>query len=198
MLGRLQGKRPFGFLRKPPLRIWIMMGLWFVWINGGNGPVFADSSDKFQEYHVKAAFLYNVARFVEWPNGSFPDDKSSFVFAVIGKDPFGESLDSLKGRTIGNRGIIIKRIADIDGLEKGHILFISDSEKDRLKPILRKADSAKMLTVSDLKGFCEAGGHIAFYLDENKIRFEINNESAQQNGLKISSQLLKLAKIFKK
>ena len=187
-----------GCLRKPPLRIWILIGLWLVWMNGGNGLVFADSPDKFQEYQVKAAFLYNFARFVEWPNGAFPDGKSPIVLAVIGKDPFGESLDLLKGKTVGNREIVINRIADIDRLEKCHLLFISDSEKDRLKPILRKAESARMLTVSDLKGFCEAGGHIAFYLEENKIRFEINNEDAQRNGLKISSQLLKLAKIFKK
>ena len=187
-----------GYLRKSPLRIGILIGLWLVWMNGGNGLVFADSPDKFQEYQVKAAFLYNFARFVEWPNGAFPDGKSPFVLAVIGKDPFGESLDLLKGKTVGNREIVINRIADIDRLEKCHILFICDSEKERLKPILRKAESARMLTISDLKGFCEAGGHIAFYLEENKIRFEINNEDAQRTGLKISSQLLKLAKIFKK
>jgi hypothetical protein len=198
MLKRLQEERPFGCLRKPFLRIWILIGLWLVWMSGGKGLVFADSYDKFQEYQVKAAFLYNFARFVEWPNGAFPDGQSPFVLAVIGKDPFGESLDLLKGKTVGNREIAIKRIADIDRLGNCHLLFISDSEKDRLKPILRKAESARMLAVSDLKGFCEAGGHIAFYIEDNRIRFEINNDDAQRNGFKISSQLLKLAKIFKK
>jgi hypothetical protein len=198
MIRNLHGAHLLRKFRKKPLIFCVLTGLWAVWIAGGSGFVFADSNEKPQEYQVKAAFLFNFAKFVEWPNGSFPDGNSPFLLAVIGKDPFGESLDSLKGKTVGNREIVIKRIADIDRLEKCHILFICDSEKDRLKPILRKAESAKMLTVSDLKGFCEAGGHIAFYLEENKLRFEINNEDAQRNGLKISSQLLKLAKIFKK
>jgi hypothetical protein len=180
------------------LKISFLVGLYLMGISAGNKLVFADHHDKFQEYQVKAAFLYNFAKFVEWPAGSFPDPHSPLVLAVIGKDPFGEVLESLKGKGIGNRKLVIKRFADVERLEKAHLLFISDSEKDRWKFIQRKIESTQTLMVSDLKGFCEAGGHIGFYLEENKVRFEINPEAAQRNGLKISSQLLKLAKIVRK
>ena len=169
-------------LQKTFLRLGLLVGFWLVWINGGNGLVFAQNPDRFQEYQVKAAFLYNFAKFVEWPKGSFPNSQAPFVLAVIGKDPFGESLDQLKGKTVGNRELLPKRAGNVDLLEQVNLLFISESEKDRLKSILRKTESAQILTVSDLKGFCEAGGHIAFYLEENKVRFEINPEAAERNG----------------
>jgi hypothetical protein len=194
---RRQGRLSLKLLREPLLIIWVLVGLWATGIGGENGLVFAETPDRFQEYQVKAAFLYNFCKFVEWPNGSFPEKNSPFILAVLGKDPFGEALNPLNGKTSGNREIRVKRFANLDRLEKSHLLFINLAEIDQIQKALKTVGSWNVLTVSEVKGFTQAGGGIRFYIHENKVRFEINPDAAQRHGLKVSSQLLKLAKIVK-
>jgi hypothetical protein len=179
--------------------LWIalVMSWWAVSTTGFMAFAEKDSTEGFQEYEVKAAFLYNFGKFVEWPKGSFADDQSPFVLGVLGKDPFGKALDSLKGRGIQGRDFVVKKFDGHETLERCHILFVAESEQAHLTEILKKVKHWPVLTVSDMKGFCPAGGDIALFIEEKSIRFEINVDSAQRKGLKLSSQLLKLAKIYK-
>jgi hypothetical protein len=150
------------------------------------------------EYEVKAAYLFNFAKFVEWPAQSFPTDSSPLVFGVLGKDPFGETLEqAFAGQKVGGRGFEIRRGARIQDLGPCHILFISDSESERLEAVLDSIRGMNALTVSDLDKFASSGGVIGFFHEEKRIRFEVNPDAAQRAGLKLSSKLLKLARIVK-
>jgi hypothetical protein len=147
------------------------------------------------EYEVKAAFLYNFARFVEWPRDA-PGEDGAFVVTVLGRDPFGSVLDdTLRGKTIDGKRVVVRRALRSEDVGRSHILFISDSEKDRLPEILKGLDAAPVLTVGEMSQFAERGGVIRFKLDQERIRLEINVAAAERSRLKISSQLLKLARI---
>ncbi len=147
------------------------------------------------EYIVKAAFLYNFAKFVEWPANVFPDDGSPFVLCVLGEDPFGSALDSIKRKTVGARKLMIKRYEKAKDFKKCHMLFISRSKKNDLDKIFAQLEDLSVLTVSDIEGFALKGGIIGLFTADNKIRFEINVDRVKRSGLQISSKLLKLAKI---
>jgi hypothetical protein len=144
------------------------------------------------EYEVKAAFLLNFARFVEWPPGELQPP----VVAVLGDDPFGAVLDETFGaRDGGTAAWQVRRLTRLeDGVRSG-ILFISRSEEDRLPSILARLRGAPVLTVSDIPRFAERGGIIGLRLEQRKVRFDIAPGPAQESGLKLSSQLLKLARI---
>ena len=150
-----------------------------------------------KEYQVKAAFLYNFAQFVEWPSNTFANAEAAFGIGILGDDPFGKALDeTVRGESIQNHRLIIQRSQRIEDLQACQIIFISKSEKGRVAEILSKLGARKILTVSELQGFASRGGVINFYLEGNKVRFEINPATAQREGLKISSQLLNLGKII--
>jgi hypothetical protein len=147
------------------------------------------------EYEVKAAFIYNFAKFVEWPQGSFGDAKSPFVICALGEDPLSGAFDTIHGKNINGREVVIKRIESIEDGEKCHILFVSASERGNLSQIFRTVKHSDVLTVGDMKGFAEKGGIINFISTDNRIGFEINISAAEKANLKISSKLLKLGKI---
>jgi uncharacterized protein DUF4154 len=146
------------------------------------------------EYEVKAAFLYNFARFVEWPRAPGPDGE--FVVTVLGRDPFGSVLDdTLRGKTIDDKRIVVRRASRPEEVGQSRIVFICDSETERLPSILKSLEGTPVLTVGEMSEFAERGGVIRFKLDEGRIRLEINVAAAERSKLKISSQLLKLARI---
>ncbi len=147
------------------------------------------------EYEIKAAFLYNFAKFVDWPVESFRDDSSNLTLGILGVDPFGSALDTIKDKTVKGRKVMIKRSKNMEDLKGCHILFVSASEKGNLKQILNALRDSNVLTVSEIERFANRGGIINFIRVDNKIQFEINLEAAQRNKLKISSQLLRLARI---
>ena len=150
------------------------------------------------EYSVKAAFIYNFAKFVEWPSESFAGDKP-FVIGVLGQDPFKRVLDeAVSGKTVREKRIVVKRVSRIEDATDCHILFISDSEKDDLARIIKHLDRLPVLTVSDVGRFADRGGMIQLVMDQNRVRFAINLAATEQTGLKPSSQLLKLARIVTK
>jgi len=150
-----------------------------------------------QEYEVKAAFLFNFAKFVEWPANAFTSADEPIILGILGADPFGDSLKPLEEKTAGGRRLVIKRFVSAEALEKCHILFVSRSSAKDFPQILPTTRNWNVLTVGEVRGFTEAGGIINFVLVDKKIRFEINVDAAQQAGLKISSQLLKVAKIVR-
>jgi hypothetical protein len=147
------------------------------------------------EYIIKAAFLFNFAKFVEWPADAFKDDLSPINLCILGTDPFGPALDTLKDKTIKGRPFKTKRVNKVDDIEACHILFISASEKGNLKQILDAVRNSNTLTVSEIEGFVQMGGIINFIIVNQKVHFEINPAAAERSRLKISSQLLKLARI---
>jgi hypothetical protein len=151
------------------------------------------------EYQVKAAFLYNFSRFVDWPSGSFAQSGSPFVIGVVGQDPFGSSLDKVTdGKTVDGRNIIIRRFRRVSDMEHCHILFISDSERERLPRILDRIENKATLTVSEIDGFIARGGMINFAVESKKVRFDINSDAAERARIRISAKLLQLARTVKR
>jgi hypothetical protein len=145
------------------------------------------------EYEVKAAYLYNFGKFVQWPSNA-PADGNSFPICVLGRDPFGETLDSTTlGESINTKKIVIKRIASAQEAAGCRILFISSSEEGRLREILRALGSTSVLTVSELPHFTRDGGMVQFVMEANRVRFEVNLAVAESASLVLSSQLLKVA-----
>ena len=149
---------------------------------------------KLGEYEVKAAFLYNLAKFIEWPDKSL-DNSSTLTVYILGDDPFGAKLDAIKGKLIKGKTVVVKQIDSPDTLRNVGILFISSSEKEQIPDILKSISSKPILTVGDTQSFANKGVMVNFYTDNDKIRFEINIEATRLAGLKISSNLLKLGKV---
>jgi hypothetical protein len=145
------------------------------------------------EYGVKAAFLYNFTKFVEWPASAF-SERGSLHLCVLGTDPFGKSLSSVvEGEEVQGRPITLLRIDSLDDPRLCHILFLSRPEAERFPAVLAAVRGAPVLTVGQAPGLLEKGLGINFVLQEGKVRFEINQEAAERAGIKISSKLLRLA-----
>ena len=145
------------------------------------------------EYDVKAAFLYNFTKFVEWPSWAFHDDRSTVRLCVLGEDPFGDSLQEFAEGEVAGRRVTVLRVRSMGTPAGCQILFVSRSERERLPLILREVRDAPVLTVGDMRGFLEEGGIVNFVLDGSKVRFEISLEAAARAGIRISSRLLRLA-----
>lgn len=146
------------------------------------------------ERQLKAAFLFNFARFTEWPATAFATSNAPMVLGVLGKNPFGDDLErTLKGKTLNNHPLVIKEFHSPVEATNCQVLFISPSEKGRLLEILNSVRGFSVLTVSETEHFTETGGMINFVKEDNKIHFQINNDEAVKAGLKISSRLLSLA-----
>jgi hypothetical protein len=152
--------------------------------------------DESREYQIKAAFLYNFVQFVKWPPTAFSNSEAPFCIGILGDDPFGAALDAtVQGESINGRRFSILRSTQLEDLEGCQMIFICRSEEGQLPGILAQLKSRQILTVSDVPDFAREGGDIDFYLAGDKVRFEINPDSARQCGLKISSQMLELGKI---
>jgi hypothetical protein len=147
------------------------------------------------EYEVKAAFLYNFTKFVEWPPSAFAEGNAPLRLCVLGDDPFGHSLQTVVGEEIEGHKLIVVRTETLARAAGCQVLFVSRSERDRLPQILAPLKSSPVLTVGDTKGFLVQGGIVNFILEGSKVHFEINPAAAEQAGLKISSKLLRLARI---
>jgi hypothetical protein len=150
-----------------------------------------------REYAIKAAYLYQFARYVQWPAQAFVDEHSPVVIGVLGADPFGNVLNEIaRTKQIDGRAIAIRRYASMADYKPCQILFVSASvSSDQKAAAIQMARKSSVLLVGEEPGFAEQGGTINFVMDENRIRFEINAEAAKQEQLKISSKLLSLAKI---
>lgn len=148
------------------------------------------------EYQVKAAFLYNFARFVEWPNSAFASGSSAFKFCVLGKDPFGKALDeTLAGKKVGERSVELIRARRVQELEGCQVVFISSGETSHVSEVVAALHGRGALLVGESEEFAGTGGTIQFFLQDNRVRFAINPEAANRVGLKISSKLLALATV---
>jgi len=148
------------------------------------------------EYQVKAVFVYNFSRFVEWPPQVFSAPDEPFVIGVLGSDPFGARLDeAVRGERIDQHPLLVRRFRNLGEIGDCRILYIDRSESAQLPQILAALDHRSTLTVSDLDGSSQRGVMIQFTTDNNRIRLRINVESARASGLTISSKLLRSADI---
>ena len=146
------------------------------------------------EYAVKAAFLCNFITFTEWPSAAFENPGSPIVIGVLGRDPFGSALDAtMTGGRLKDRPLIVWHITRLEDMNRCHVLFISDSESNQIGEILRRLKNQPVLTVSDMAGFAEAGGAVAF-TTAGSVRLTINPVAAQSAGLTLSAKLLRLAR----
>jgi hypothetical protein len=141
------------------------------------------------EYQVKAAFLYNFARFTSWPEHT----SNTFKLCVLGDDPFNDALDALAGKAVHNETLAITRLDHPSALDGCELVYISASYSNELDEIVALLQEQAILTVSDIDAFIDRGGIIGFRIVDNKIRFEINTSAAARAGLSISSKLLSLA-----
>jgi hypothetical protein len=146
------------------------------------------------EYQVKAAYLYNFTKFVKWPTDAPSVAAPRFSICVLGRDPFGPVLDSaIMGEVVDGKSVIARRIAGPMEAEECGIVFISSMEAGRLDAILAQIGKHSVLTVSDIPQFAQHGGMVQFVVEANKVRFEVNLPAAENNGLVLSSDLLKVA-----
>lgn len=152
------------------------------------------SGDKIvHEYDLKAAYIYNIVKFVAWPETTRPD--SELRIGVLGSDPFGPALEALSGKMVGKRRIVIHKVQNTQALKNCDAIFISRSESRQVESIARNASSLNILTFGDTAGFANRGIIVNFFMQEKKLRFEINVEAARRAGLAISSQVLKLGRV---
>jgi hypothetical protein len=146
------------------------------------------------EYQVKAAYLYNFGKFVDWSAASTAAKRDGFQICVLGQDPFGPALDAALARqSIEGKSVMARRIMKPQDAAGCRILFISSSEDRQLKSIFSVLDGSGVLTVSDIPQFSQRGGMIEFTLEGNRVRFEVNLAPAEAAGLTLSSELLKVA-----
>jgi hypothetical protein len=183
-------------MRSPPLRLLLLVAaMTLAWCFAAHAQT---DEGRFTEYEVKAAFIYNVAKFVEWPDERTTDGRNTINFCVFGTDPFGKTLNSVEGRIVKGKKMQTKPVRSLKEVRDCNMLFISGSEKEQLPRILAAVKDLPVLTMGDVTGFAQQGVMINFYMEHNKVRFEINEDKTKGSKLSVSSQLLKLARIVRR
>jgi hypothetical protein len=162
-----------------------------------NTAIVSADQQKPGEYQIKALFLYNFLNFVDWPAESSFNSSPTINVCIIGDDPFADALNDIRNETVKGKKLAIRFYRSSDEPEGCHLLFIPASEKNRAGHILRSVRGSNVLTVADNFEVVRQGAIISFFIEQKKVRFAINIEAASKAGLKISSKLLKLAKIVK-
>ena len=171
---------------------WLFFCAW-LWLAGG-GLALAQEAPKFTEYQLKAASLYKLTKYINWPATNFASANAPIVIGIVGDDPFGKTLDILvKDEIVNDRPLVVRRLNPADNLQSCQMLFICRNEKDQLPALLQKLKGGHVLTVGDDSGFLDQGGMVNLVLVQEKVKMEINVTAAEEAGLQISSKLLKLA-----
>jgi hypothetical protein len=147
-----------------------------------------------REYQIKAVFLFNFAQFTDWPPDVFAEPESPLVIGILGSDPFGTFLDqTVKGEIIKGRKLRVVRFKKVAEIETCHILYIGQSEGNRIERILETLRKKPVLTVADLDTSASKGVIIRFVSEHNRVRFQIDLEAAKEATLVLSSKLLRVA-----
>ncbi len=149
------------------------------------------------EYQVKAAFLYHFANFVDWPESTFQATDGALRICLLGKNTFGEILSaSLAEKTVGDRAFNIQENPPKSQLPHCHILYLPQTETGKFDRFRREISKGEVLTVGESSEFMKKGGMVQFFLQDQKVRFAVNPDVINQTNLKVSSKLLRLAKII--
>jgi YfiR/HmsC-like len=157
----------------------------------------AQDSEQSSEYLIKAGYIYNFAKLVEWPASAFAQPDSPIVIGIVGTDPFGPIIDKvLEGKKVNGHSFLIKRLKPTADVKECHILFIGSSLGSHVADTIRLTKGTPVLTISEIPGFADHGGIIHLSLEQNKVRFEVNVDAAKEADLNISSRLLVLAKVI--
>lgn len=162
------------------------------------GPAAVRPDSQASENELKAAWLYNFVQHVEWPATAFKDDKAPIVVGILGASPVEEPLArTIKGKTVQGRAIEIRRVAQPGELKGAQLVFIPETEKDRLEAALAAVHGGAVLAVGETEGATRRGATFNFYSEDSRVRFEANVDHATRAGLAVSSKLLKFARIVK-
>jgi hypothetical protein len=145
---------------------------------------------------IKADMLYNIAKFIKWPDASYAHTEGQLVFTILGDDALAEALAAtLSTKTINGHPVFVRVVRRIQDATGSQILYIAASESNRLSEVLKAVEGSPALTVADSSGFVALGGMVDFSDANERIRFEINQARAERAGLKISAKLLALARV---
>ena len=156
-------------------------------------------SQNINEYQMKAAYLYNLAKFVDWPADAFKTPSTPITICVLGKSPILNTLnEAVNGETVDERKLIVRQAFNAQEASNCHILFVSSSDRKYSQSVLRDVKTSGLLTVGEINGFASQGGVVGFRVDVNKVRIEINLDAAEQQRLRISPKLLSLAQVVKR
>ena len=178
-------------------RVVLMVGLAMLFLGMEKNAGAAEPTSK--EHELKAAFLYNFTKFVEWPENSFADASAPFVIGVAGETPCAAQLELIaRNRKVNGRTLVIKRLRSPESAKDVHLLFVSASEDARAEKWIASVRNTAALNVGESESFTTRGGAIGLLLEDDKVRFEINISVAEAAGLKVSAQLQKLAKVVRR
>lgn len=185
---------------------WLSYSILLLWILFLPGTALTKDAVVGKEYRVKAAFLYNFIRFVDWPEDKMPKGSDPMVVGVIGKDPFGKELEIIARKPVKGKKLVVRNFSSlsqvrdedipalIEQMQQSHLVFVSASEKEHWSLILPDLAASAALTVSEVDGFLKAGGMIRFVREGTKGRFVIHLKNTRQARLDIRAKLLRLAK----
>jgi len=148
------------------------------------------------ETQVKAVFLFNFARFVDWPAMTYVGANAPFTVCVYGNDPFGTDLDAaMRGETVDGRSMVVRRLHALSELTQCQIVFIANSADRELESVVAALDRRATLTVSDLEGAAQRGVMVRMVTENGKIRLRVNIDAVRAARITISSNLLRAAEI---
>jgi len=148
------------------------------------------------EYDLKAAILFNLVKFVEWPPASYADARAPTVVCTLGKEPFGPALDQFaSGNRVFGRQLVVRRLAHEDNPHGCHLIYISTSERKLLPEILKSLEGSHILTVGETEQFAAHGGMVQLTVEDKQVHFTINLGAASREELRVRSGLLALSKI---
>lgn len=172
---------------------WIMAGLCacLVALALAAAPARAEDSND-----IKADMLWNIAKFIKWPDNAFTRGESDFVFTILGDDSLAEVLAaSLSTKTLSGRPVFVRVVGRVQDVIGSQIIYVATSALARFPDVVRELRGAAALTVANAPGFVEGGGMVGFIAEDDKVRFEIHQARAEKVGLKISARLLAIARV---
>ncbi len=181
-------------IRSPLLRFLLSLFIPFFFLIGISA---ISRAEVVEEYKIKAAFFYHFANFVDWPTSTFEATNEHLRICVMGTDPFGQTLDDmLSKKSVRNHPFEILRNPPTTQLQYCHVLYLPASASSKLQGLRHRVEDEDVLTVGETLDFMRLGGMVQFFIDNQKIRFAINTKAVNQSNLKVSSKLLRLAKIY--
>ena len=145
------------------------------------------------EDQIKAAMIFNIMRFVDWPESALPTTRDTIDICVVNRGSTASAVEKLQEKQVKGKNIIVRQVSRAGGFSGCQVLLLSDTERQNATAILEQTRSMPVMTVGDSRGFAASGGVFGFMVLEGKIRFEVNLAAAQRHRIRISSQLLKLA-----
>jgi hypothetical protein len=152
-----------------------------------------------REALVKAAFVYNFTQFVKWPENALGERGTPFIVAVVGDDPFGGALEkAMANKAVEGHPVAVKYFASADQIQACQLLFVPVPEDGATPAILAKVAGTRVLTVGEGDSFMPSGGGIRLFVEDGRMRFELDPDVLDASNLKASAKLMKLARIYKK